>query len=181
VTPTLRGIRCGYDKFVWDHRLLWIEIPLTVAFGHNSPPILRATGRRLKCKVPRIVAKYLTEYVTWIEHFDLLGTAKRLQEQVGRISEARMKTEYDRLDKIWNEAMMFANKHCRKLKMGAKQWTPNYQAARDKVTLWKLIVQKIQGKSVHTRFLKRLMTKCDKNGAIHSTLLLSNLCLYCYA
>jgi hypothetical protein len=54
--------------------------------------------------------------------------------------------------------------------MGAKQWTHNYQAARDKVTLWKLIVQKLQGKPVHTRFLERLMTKCDENGAIHSTL-----------
>jgi hypothetical protein len=110
VTPTQRGIRCGYDKFVWDHRLLWIEIPLTVAFGHNLPPIVRATGRRLKCEDPRIVAKY----VTWIEHFDLLEAAKRLQEQVGRISEERMKSEYDQLDKIRFEAMMFAYKHCRK-------------------------------------------------------------------
>ena len=29
VSRTLRGSKCGYDEFLWDHRLLWIEIPLT--------------------------------------------------------------------------------------------------------------------------------------------------------
>ena len=124
----------------------------------------------MKCEDPRIVTKYLTEYVAWIEHFDLLERAQRLQEQVGLLPEAMMKMEYDRLDKIRFEAMMFADKHRRKLKMGAKQWTPNYQAARDKVTLWKLIVQKLQGKSVHPRFLNHMMKKCDEKDAITSTL-----------
>ena len=32
VSRTLRVLKCGYDRFIWDHRLLWIEIPLTVAF-----------------------------------------------------------------------------------------------------------------------------------------------------
>ena len=44
VSPTLQGLRCGYNKFVWDHRLLWIEIPMTVAFGHNAPPIVSAAA-----------------------------------------------------------------------------------------------------------------------------------------
>jgi hypothetical protein len=30
VSPSLQGIWCGYDKFEWDHRLLWIDIPMTV-------------------------------------------------------------------------------------------------------------------------------------------------------
>jgi hypothetical protein len=56
VSSTLQGLRCGYNKFVWDHILLWIEIPLTVANGHNVPPIVRAcSARRLKCEDPRIV------------------------------------------------------------------------------------------------------------------------------
>jgi hypothetical protein len=69
--------------------------------------------------------------------------------------------EYDRLDAIRYEAMMFADKNCRKLKMGAKKWLPNYQAAREKVTLWKLIVQLNQA---------RLMKKCDKQGVMTVTL-----------
>jgi hypothetical protein len=54
---TLQGTRCGYDKFVWDHRLLWLEILLAVALGHNDPPIVRATALRLKCEDPKVVQK----------------------------------------------------------------------------------------------------------------------------
>jgi hypothetical protein len=170
VSPTLQGTRCGYDKFVWDHRLLWIEVPLTVAFGHNVPPTIRAVARRLKCEDPRIVKKYLAEYETWIDHFGLLEKAQRLQEGAASSPEWLLKPEYDRLDKIRYDAMMFADKHCRKLKMGAKQWTPNYQLARDKVTMWKLIVQRKQGKRVHTRYLQRLVTKCGDSEALTANL-----------
>jgi hypothetical protein len=117
-----------------------------VAFGHNVPPTIRAVAQQHKCKDPRIVKKYLAEYETWIGHFGLLEKAQRLQHYQVWMP----KPKYDRLDKIRYDAMMFADKHCRKLKMGAKQWTPNYQLARDKVTMWKLIVQRKQGKSVHT-------------------------------
>ena len=170
VSPTLQGTRCGYDKFVWDHRLLWIEIPLAVAFGHNVPPTVRAAARRLKCEDPRIVQKYLAEYVTWIEHFQLREKAQWLQEGSGLLPEWLQKLEYDKLDKIRFDAMMFADKHCQKLKMGAKQWTPNYQLARDKVTMWKLIVQRKQGKRVHTRYLLRLVKKCGETEALATTL-----------
>ena len=45
VSQTLRGLKCGYDGFVWDHRLLWLEIPLTIAFRHDVPPIIKAKAR----------------------------------------------------------------------------------------------------------------------------------------
>ena len=62
VSRTLRGLKCGYDGFVWDHRLLWIEIPLTIAFGHDVPPIIKAKARRLKCEDPQVVKRYLEAY-----------------------------------------------------------------------------------------------------------------------
>ena len=170
VSPTLQGVRCGYDKFVWDHRLVWIEIPLTIAFGHNIPPIIRATARRLKCEDPRIVTKYVDELAVWIDHFGLVEKARCLQEQAEKLPKTTVKIEYDRLDTIRYEAMMFADKHCRKLRMGAKQWSPNYQAAREKVTLWKLIVQLKRGGKVHTRYIQRLMKKCNEQGAMTVTL-----------
>ena len=45
VSWMLRGLKCGYDSFIWDHWLLWIEIPLTIAFGHEVPPIIKAKAR----------------------------------------------------------------------------------------------------------------------------------------
>jgi hypothetical protein len=128
VAHTLHGLRCGYNKFVWDHRLLWIDLPLTVAFGHNVPPIVRASARRLKSEDPRIVKRYLDEFTAWINQLGLLEKARRLQDNTSIMSDGLLKMEYDRLDQIRFDAMMFADQHCGKLKMGAEQWSPNYQA-----------------------------------------------------
>ena len=62
--------------------------------------------------------------------------------------------------------MMRADKRCRKLKMGDKQWSPDYQAAREKVKLWKMVVKKITGKKVSERCLYRQMVKCSEPDAM---------------
>jgi len=117
VSRTLRGLRCGYDEFIWDHRLLWLEIPLSIAFGHNVPPIVRPKARRLKCEDPRIVRKYLAEYHSWVEHYDLVGKARWIQENAWWL-QGLVQGEYDKLDEFRYEAMMVADKWCQKLSMG---------------------------------------------------------------
>ena len=78
--------------------------------------------------------------------------------------------ECDKLDGFRYEAMMVADKQCRKLCMGEKQWTPDYQMAREMVALWRLVVRKKQGKKVSSRFLERQMAKCNEVGALDLSL-----------
>ena len=160
VSRTLRGCRCGYDEFIWDHRLVWIEIPLTIAFGHNLPPIVKAKARRLKCEDPRVVQRYLDLYKADILKFDMMGMATRLQELAKVIPLHHAKNQYDVLDHMRFAAMMEAEKRCRKLKMGAKQWTPDFQRIREEIKLWNLVLRKMRGTSVNGRFLERQIKKC---------------------
>ena len=100
VSRTLRGLKCGYDGFIWDHRLLWIEIPLTIAFGHDVPPIIKAKAWRLKCEDPRVVKRYLEVYRADILQFVMMGLAKRLQERAGGIPLHHVKNQYHVSDEI---------------------------------------------------------------------------------
>lgn len=166
VSMTLQGIRCRYDEFVLDQRLRWAEIPLSIALGHNVPPSVKPKARRLKCKDPRVVSRYLKEYRKADEHGNFFQRATSLCDQATRMSDIKVKCEYDILDRDRYLSMMHADKHCRKLKLGEKQWSPDYEAAREQVALWKLVVRKKQGKKVASRFLNQQMKKCRETGAL---------------
>ena len=170
VSRTLRGLKCGYDGFVWDHRLLWIEVPLTIAFGHDVPPIVAVKARRLKCEDPRVVNRYLEAYRADIIKFGMMELAINLQERASVIPEHQVKNLYDVLDHMRVMAVLEADKQCRKLRMGQKQWTPDFQKVRNEIKLWNLVTRKKRGFKVCGRFLERQMKTCDWVDAMSLTL-----------
>ena len=123
-----------------------IEIPLTIAFGHDVPLIIKAKARRLKCEDPWVVKRYLEAYKADILQFDMMGLAKGLQERAGGILLHHVKNQYDVLDEMRFLAVLEADKRCRKLKMGQKQWTPDFQAVREEVKLWNLVLRRSVGR-----------------------------------
>ena len=156
VSRTLQECRCGYKPFVWDHRLLWIDIPITIAFGNIIPPSVKARSRRLKLNDPRIVDKYQELYRNFLSEHALLYAATELDKVSSYPASWAMKRRYDSLDDLRTKGMMLADKNCRRVCMGVKQWSPDYQGLREKVALWRLVVKKLSGGSVHSRLLIRL-------------------------
>ena len=67
VSSTLQGLRCGYLDFTFDHRCLWMDIPVAIAFGHTIPPSIARRARRLNCNDPRIVKRYLDFLKSYLE------------------------------------------------------------------------------------------------------------------
>ena len=80
VSPTLRGLRCGYLDFTFDHRALWMDIPVETAFGHSIPQTVARRARRLKCNDPRIVAKYLDLLIQHLDRHNMFQTVNELFE-----------------------------------------------------------------------------------------------------
>ena len=63
-----------------------------------------------------------------------------------------IKKQDDVLDEMRLLAVLEADKRCRKLKMGQKQWTPNFQAVREEIKLWNLVLRKKRGARVSGRY-----------------------------
>jgi hypothetical protein len=58
VSAPLKDAYCGYLPFLGYHRVLWIDIPMDLAFGCSSLPSTPIRARRLKLQDPRIVHQY---------------------------------------------------------------------------------------------------------------------------
>ena len=161
VSRSLRGLKCGYLPFhdQFDHRLLWIDIPLTIAFGHNISEVVKVSARRLKCEDPRIVKKYQENLKRYLLQYNMLEEARWLQRRACFPCNEQHEFEYNLLDSIRFEAMMEADRRCRKLSMGAIPYTPAYSAVRTKIELWTLVIKKLKGGNVDSRFLQRKAKK----------------------
>ena len=173
VSRSLRGLKCGYLPFheQFDHRMLWIDIPFSIAFGHNISETVRVSARRLKCEDPRIVKKYQDCLKVYLSRYNMLEEARWLQSRATFPCTRQHEIEYNLLDSIRLEAMMEADRRCRKLPMGAIPYTPAYSAVRTLIELWTLVIKKLSGKNVDSRFLARKAKKANIVAPLDRTLL----------
>ena len=161
VSRSLRGLKCGYLPFheQFDHRALWIDIPNTIAFGHNITEVAKVAARRLKCEDPRVVKTYQDYLKAFLGKYNMLEEARGLQSRATFPCTRQHEMEYDLLDSIRLQAMRVADRLCRKLPMGSIPYTPAYSAVRTRIELWTLVIKKLSGKDVDSRFLSRKANK----------------------
>jgi hypothetical protein len=155
VSSTLLGLRCGYTGYWQGHRCLWMDIPQAIAFGHEMPPIVRASARKLKVEDPRVIFRYTTELKAYLNKHDLFSRLQALQEQTTSPLSAEDAAEWEYLDSMCTTGMLTAESKCRKLRMGEIPWSPEYQLIRDKLHAWNLLRERAKGGNVSTRMLLR--------------------------
>lgn len=157
VSPLLANSLCGLLPFLGDHRPSWIDIPFHLIFG-TEPPIIQQRARRLKLQDPRIVKKYVDSFAAYCSNTQLLPQLQRLQLRTD-VETEDFSNEYDRLDNIRTKGMIQAEKSCRKLRMGAVDFCPEYHLLSQKVITWRLIVKRKRGGSVDSRYFTRQLKK----------------------
>jgi hypothetical protein len=142
-----------------EHRCLWTDITFNQAFGHNIPPFVRPPMRRLHCKDPRIVENYVKKNKTlalqhelpkWIFH--IFGAAK------APLSPALIQ-EYEAIDNLRCCITAEAERHCRILRMGQVEFSPELQLANRKIMCYKLFLKTSQDSRVSSRLLARTLKK----------------------
>ena len=69
--------------------------------------------------------------------------------------------EFEKLDKIRIDAMRHAERHCRKLKVGKYQWSPELQVPRDEILYIKLSLSRANGRYVGARNLIKLANQLN--------------------
>jgi hypothetical protein len=172
-TPGIVIDKGGYfaydeDFLNTDHRCLWIDVPFTVAFGHNLPPARKQTPKRLHCKDPRLVDNYIRLYHQFAAPLQLFQRVKLLDESVWFLTKNQVIEEYEELDALRCEAATFAKGKCRKLCTGQVTFSPELQAARNQITAWVHLVNRAKGKKVSSRLISRLLKKANIDSSVHA-------------
>ena len=162
----------GFGQIPGDHRGIWVDVSHKTILGYKMSDIPTASSRRLKLDDPRIVDRYCELLDGYLAAHKVYSRLRRLTGTYNNgtpLTEAQAK-EYEELDAIREVGMKYAEKHCRKLRMGKVQWSPALQKARDTITFWTLIRRRLQRCKVGARRIIRLKKKLGIKENTHLTL-----------
>ena len=154
-------LRCGDLPFELDHRALWIDIPMSAALGHDVTEIKRPAARLLKNNDPRVCNKYLKLYSEALKDLQLFERLDRLTMRISNPPTSADVKVYNNIDRLRTRAMLKAERHCRKMKMGGVPFSPDYNATRKRIAAWSLLVKRLKGGKVNSRFLQRKMHQAN--------------------
>jgi hypothetical protein len=155
VSSNLINCTSGYTDIVCDHRMLWIDIPTDLALGYTPAAFASPSPKRLILQDPRVVKNYCKLLKSKLESNEVLSRIQTLENSLQDSISTTQIQEYDLLDKLRIEAIIAAEKGCRKLRMSAIPYSPNLVLAGKKIRVWKLLLKKKSGGLVHSKYLAR--------------------------
>ena len=167
-SSTLQVEAAGYMEFGHgksDHRPIWVNFTRESFLGAKLQKLQSFEARKLKMIDPRVVERYnqlLEERL--MKHGVYHRTHQLLMQFSTPMTEDQIR-EFEKLDKIRTSAMRYAERNCRKLKTGAKKWSPKFQKARDKIKYLALTMSKNLNRKVGARVLIRLAKKVQMNAS----------------
>ena len=139
-----------------DHRTVWVDFQQQSILGMNPPKCPLHQARRLKGSDPRTVKKYLDYLDKFYRINEIYKSIDLFTEMIDLPLTAEGQLEYERLDKLRVKGMKKAEKRCRKLKMGGRQWSPELKIARKTILYYALTISRKKGCHVGARVVKRL-------------------------
>ena len=157
----------GYPRqpgdFPGDHSLVWIDISYDTALGHYPPTPVPPAARRLQLSNSKATEKYLNLYEELIVQHQLPARQRRLQQSVvpGHPLTRFQREEAQAIDSIKTKCMLQAEKKCRKLRMGAVQFSTATELPRNQIGFWNLAIRRRLGIKVSSRLWRRRKKKAN--------------------
>jgi hypothetical protein len=130
-----------------------------VAFGHNMAPLAKRKPRRLHCKDPRLIDNFIHLYHQFANPINLFDQVQAFERKAPFMSKHEIAQRYEELDALRCEATAFAEKRCRKLRIGQVAFSPELNFSRLKIKAWLLLISKYKKRKVNSRLLKRALKK----------------------
>jgi hypothetical protein len=169
VSQTLLGLACGYLPITGDHRILWLDIDIDAALGRPIPASASRPAQQLTLQDPRVVHKYVTTLTRILEREKFLPRLQSLRLKLEQEVTDKTLSEYNKLDTIRLKGILLADKQCRHFKMGQVPFSPQLVMAWNKLRAWQVLVKKLNGGRVSSRYLQRVV----KAAAISNVKLIS--------
>ena len=162
--PVQAGGYYGFDSDVMsDHRAIWIDFDLTSALGGAQPRT--HSVRRLTLRNRKVRRRYVKLSEAGYIKYDIPGRLARwnqlLDEAAGMLS-PELEAQFNQIQTQALLARRQAEKHCRKVFNGGKDWSPRSQEIRDRRLLWKLLLQGHDGRATSSRKVRRLLIKTNQ-------------------
>lgn len=163
----LRGGHLAHGIFPSDHCLLHMDITYANAFGYKMPKIVKPPGRRLKCNDPRVKKRWQQHYYEFAKEHNIESRIFYLESIAQRPLSPAQGEEYTKLLRLKKQGIEYADKRCRKLRMGAVPFSDKLKEAGTKLALWEAVVTKKTGTKYSMNKLRRMEKTVGLTNTMH--------------
>lgn len=159
-TPMVDVTKSGFlesGDFPGDHTALWVDVIFESVLGHDPPVPDVFSARRLQLIDSKATQKYLRIYENLVQRSGLAERVRALEAQIvpgQRLSAAQRRTA-ERLDEERTRYMNKAEKKCRKLRMGAVEFSAATDVPRKHFEFWAIAISRRKGCKVSGRLWRR--------------------------
>jgi hypothetical protein len=141
-----------------DHRSCFIDIDSHMLFGTSTADMVPPCRHQLQLFDPRIVEQYNTILQNQLTYHKVSEKVKTFQRKIEQgIWSKQDQEEYERVDKIITESMLFAEKKSSKKYTNTFAWSPTLVQAIQAERFWKLHLKRNNGGQVHNSTLSNTM------------------------
>jgi hypothetical protein len=148
-----------FDKSLGDHRLGYIDMDWSNFVGSDALHIVRPPARRLSTQIPRALQSYNGHLEKFFTQHKILLRLHHIVAGLGHILSPEKREQLASLDLLRASGMRYAEKRCRKLCMGAVEFSPEVNRAYDLLQLWRMVTDRKEGKKRSSRKIRRLAKK----------------------
>ena len=111
--------------------------------------------RRLKCGNERSVQKYNQILAQQYDHHNTFKKLEDFRTNMSNPVSENDKKKLFAIDRVCTQAVLHAEKKCRKIHAGGKPYTPELNRLGRQIDAWRMIVKKKLGCNISTRKIKR--------------------------
>lgn len=160
ILPMVRcsGILPYQAMFHSDHRSCFVDIDSNMLFGNFTADMVPPCRRQLQLFDPRIVEQYNLVLQKQLTYHKVHEKVKIFQDKIeGGTWSPQDQAEYEKVDKLITESMLFAEKKSCKKYTSTFTWSPALIQSVQAERFWKLHLKWNNGVSVHTATLSHTM------------------------
>jgi hypothetical protein len=126
---------------------------------------------------PRVVLKYTTEVQRLLETYQVTDRLDKIQLAFLSGDTEDAIAMYEEVDKIRTQAILTADKKCQRLRMSNIPFSPTLLENWKKILAWRLLIQKLEGCKVDSKYLARKLKQAGIRDYYHLTLSVAKECL----
>ena len=143
-----------------DHRAIYIDVQQQYIIGDDPYKIHRQQARRLISTNPTVVDRFNREFEHQLSRNHVHEQMENLYNSCSNpMTESEIEL-YEKLDRILVSAFQYANKRCRKLRMGSVPSSDDLTLAGMHIRLWRNVIRKKVGCKISSKLIQRIANEC---------------------
>ena len=162
ITEDIEVIKGGHEDLLspgGDHCWVWIDVLTDSILGGPMDSFTKPISKKLTCKIPRIREKFQQLLEQEYKRHKLVEKLEAILEKGTQWIQEHgtiptdMELEYEKLSKISEQSIKYADRNCKKARTGKVPFSRKTKKLQGAIVVWKAILSHKTGKRRNLRYI----------------------------